>query len=197
MSNVLPFGESLPGSGNMYLRVKEKGDKVQFRLGQVPAYVGKHFMQKETGWEVTECLRIKNAEECDTCNVYFQMMANAKKIEKIDEKEFKKLKEDARHFQAAIEFYFPILNRITGKFAILQTTYGVRNQFNVQFEAGIDVMNKEWILLNTGSPSPAKRYSLTVVDSADVKPLTPEEETEFEKAKQYDLSQIGPITTPE
>jgi hypothetical protein len=121
------------------------------------------------------------------------MIKKFKAAEKVDDDnaEVKRMRQDARKYAVAIQFYFPILNRNDGKFAILQVTNGVRNKFNAQFENGVDVMNKEWILSNTGSASPAERYSLSLVDSADVKKLSPEEEEEFAKAKAYDLSQIS------
>lgn len=198
----LGFGQKLPSSGNTFLRLKGKGEKVQFKIAQEPVYDGKHFMQlsdPDTGevkWEVTECPRIASGEECNYCEQYFEIMAMVKKFkqaEKVDDDnaEVKRMRQDARKYAVAISHYFPILNRNDGKFAILQITNGVKNKFNAHFENGIDVMAKEWILSNTGSASPAERYSLSLVDSADVKPLTPEEEEEFAKAKAYDLSQIS------
>ena len=194
--NSLSFGQSLPGGGNSYLRIKQKGDMVQFKIAQEPVYTGKHFAETDGKWTVTECPRIAEREDCETCTKYFELMDMVKKFkaaENVDDEntEVKNMKKEARQYAVSIEFYFPILDRSDGKFKILQTTNGVRNKFNAQFEAGIAVMDKEWILRNTGSPSPAERYSLSPVDSADVKPLTPEEEEEFTKAKAYDLSQIS------
>lgn len=198
----LGFGQKLPSSGNTFLRLKTKGEQVQFKIAQEPVYDGKHFMQlsdPETGevrWDVTECPRIAEGEECQYCEQYFELMAMIKKFKKAedvddDHPEVKRMKQDARKYAVSIQHYFPILNRNDGKFAILQITNGVKNKFNAQFENGIDVMSKEWILRNTGSASPVERYALSLVDSADVKPLTDEETEEFEKAKNYDLSQIS------
>lgn len=198
----LSFGQQLPGKTSNFLRLKGKGEKVQFKIAQEPVFDGKHFMQMsdpdtgEVRWEVTECPRIASGDECNYCEQYFELMAMIKKFkaaEKVDDDnaEVKRMKQDARKYAVSIQFYFPILNRNDGKFAILQVTNGVRNKFNAQFENGVDVMNKEWILSNTGSASPQDRYALSLVDSADVKPLTPEEEEEFAKAKAYDLSQIS------
>lgn len=198
----LSFGQKLPSTGNTFLRLKGKGEKVQFKIAQEPVFDGKHFVElsdpetHEIKWEVTECPRIASGDECEKCEQYFELMAMIKKFkqaENVDDNhsEVKRMRQDARKYAVSIQFYFPILNRNDGKFAILQVTNGVRNKFNAQFENGIDVMSKEWILSNTGSPSPAERYSLSLVDSADVKPLTPEEEEEFAKAKAYDLSQIS------
>lgn len=185
----LAFGQKLPSSGTDYLRVKEKGDQVQFRIAQQPVFTGKHFMKTESGWDVTDCLRVTEQEDCEKCEKFFELKALAKQS-KDDEKEFKRLDNEARAYSAAIQFYFPILDRGTGKFRILQTTNGVRNKLNVQFLTGIDVMGKEWVLANTGGVG-INKYNLAPVDSADVKPFTPDEELEFEKAQKFDLSVIA------
>lgn len=192
----LSFGQNLPSTGGLFLRIKEKGDQVQFKIAQEPVYTGKHFIQTETGWDVSECPRIASGDECERCNKYFELMSMVKKFkaaEKVDDThpEVKRMRNEARQYAVSIEFYFPILDRGDGKFKILQTTNGVRNKFNVQFEAGVDVMGTEWILRNTGSPSPAERYMLAPVDSSKVAPLTPEEVEEWNRAKAYDLSQIA------
>lgn len=191
MSNSLAFGENIPSRGDMYFRVKKKGDQIQFRLAQDPVYVGKHFVQKENGWDVLPCPRINAQEECDMCNTFFQMKAESKKLKDVDAEKAKEIDKEARNFACATTFYFPVLNRDTESFVILQTTGGVRNKINAQHEAGIDVFKKDWILRNTGSDNPQEIYSLIPVDSADTKEFSEKEVEEFEKAKAYDLLQIN------
>lgn len=196
----LAFGQKLPGTANQFLRLKEKGDQVQFRIaleeGQDPVYTGKHFQTKEDGsWNVTDCVRIQDGGECELCEKFFEiknLIKEFKAAENVDDKnpEVKRMENEARNYSVAIQFFFPILDRGDGKFKILQTTNGVRNQFNEKFESGIKIFEKEWILRNTGEPA-GKKYSLAMVDSADVKKLSAEEEEEFKKAKAYDLSQIS------
>lgn len=189
---TLNFGEQLPSSGNMYLRVKQKGDKITFRLAQNPAYVGKHFMTKPDGsWDVQGCPRINSQEECENCEAYFSGMAESKKLKETDAEAAKQIERDARKYSCAITFYFPVLNRDTEAFGVLQTTQGVRNKLNAQHEAGVDVFKKDWILMNTGSTNPNELYSLIPVDSADSKPLSEKETAEFEKAKEFDIMQIN------
>jgi hypothetical protein len=191
------WGQKLPGAGDMYLSLKNKGDKVQFRIGQEPVHTGKHFSQNATGWDVTECPRIMENDECELCNQYFTISGKIKKLKAADKTltdespEIKKLRNEARPFQAVIQWHFPIVDREDGKFKILQTTNGVRNKFNALFEQGVDVMDTEWVLSNTGSASPAERYLLSAVDSKKVKDFTPEEEAEWVKAQGYDLTQIA------
>lgn len=187
----LSFGQDIPSSGDKYLKVKQKGDMIQFRLAQDPTYVGKHFIQKETGWDVPGCPRINAQEPCELCDLYFSGMAEAKKLKESDPEKSKEIEKDARKYSCAITFYFPVLNRDTGKFGILQTTSGVRNKLNVQYEAGVKIFEKDWILKNTGSPNPGEVYLLTPVDSADTKTFTPEEAAEFQKAKSFDPMTIN------
>lgn len=192
----LAFGQSLPSRGGEYLRLKNKGDQVQFKIAQEPVYTGKHFQTKEDGsWDVTDCPRIQEGDDCDLCEKFFEIKSLVKQFKqaenvKDDNEEVKRMNNEARNYAVAIQFYFPILDRSDGKFKILQTTNGVRGQFNDKFESGIKVMEKEWILRNTGEVG-GKRYALSMVDSADVVKLSEEEEAEFEKAKAYDLSQIS------
>lgn len=198
----LAFGQSFPKSGGKFLRLKEKNDFVQFRIAQDPVYDGKHFQQvinAETGglgWDVSDCLRINEGLECELCSKFFEINDLIKKFKEAEKAgdehpEVKKMKTEARKYSASIQFYFPILDRGDGSFKILQTTNGVRNKLNAQYENGIDVKAKEWVLKNTGSTNPNEKYSLSLVDSADVKPLTEDEKEEWEKAKSYDLSQVS------
>jgi len=183
--NSLEFGKSMSGASSLFRRLGEKGDHIQFKIAQNPVYTGKHFQQKETGWDITECVRVNNHEECDRCNEYFRIKALSKKAKASgNEEEHTKLENEARDYNASIQFYFPVLNRNTEDFDILQTTYGVRNQLNEHFESGVDVLEKEWILRNTGIKG-AKKYSLSMVDSAEVAPLSESEVIAFEMAKKY------------
>lgn len=197
MPTELAFGESMPGQGNLYLRVKKKGDQIQFRLAQNPTFVGKHFIEKETGWDVPGCPRINSQEECERCDLFFKAKAELKKLEATKPTDpesletIKRLKNDVRQYGATVTFYFPILDRGTGRFGILQTTSGVRNKLNAQHEAGVDVFKKDWILRNTGSDNPNELYSLIPVDSADTKPFTEEEEAEFKKAQEFNPTEIN------
>jgi hypothetical protein len=188
---TLDFDSDIPSRGNMYFRVKQKGDQIQFRLAQNPTYVGKHFIQKEDGWDVPGCPRINSQEECEMCELYFGEMAEVKKLKEVDPPKAKLLEREARKHAPAITFYFPVLNRDTQKFVILQTTGGVRNKMKAQHDAGIDVFKRDWILRNTGSANPGEIYSLIPVDSAETEELTPEEEIEFQKAKDFDLMEIN------
>lgn len=192
---TLSFDQDIPSRGNTYLRVKQKGDKIQFRLAKDPAFVGKHFIEKEAGWDVLPCPRINSQDECEMCDMFFAAKAELKKLEELkdpaDADKIKGLKNEARKYGCSIAFYFPILNRDTGKMGILQTTGGVRNKIKAQHEAGVNVFEREWILRNTGSANPGEIYSLIPVDSADVHDFTEEEVVEYQKAKDFDMMKIN------
>lgn len=209
-AQTLGFGQSVPGQQNTFLRLKQKGDKVQFRIAQDPAFYAKHFIQlhdEVTGqvkWDVPECARIMQGDECGYCINFFNIKAKQKKLlagrkkealEGEDRKEFNKLDLQARDFAPTIEHYIAILDRGDGKCKVLQTTNGVKNKFNTYFESGTPIMETEWILSNTGSASPAERYLLQPVDSSKVQKFTPEEEEEWAKAGSYDLSQVASVNS--
>lgn len=198
MSNTLSFGEKLPSRGNQYLQVKQKGDKIQFRIGQAPTYTGKHFVATEDGWDVTLCPRINDQDDCDKCELYFSaqkeiktLLAGRKKEElsQDEQKELKGLEAEARKWNAAMQFHFPVLNRDTETFGVLQTTMGVRNKINEFHENGTDVFTKDFVLRNTGLTG-RDLYSLTIVDSADSKPLSAKEKEEYKKAQEFDLNSL-------
>lgn len=189
------WGETIGGTRSEFLRLKNKGDRVQFRIAQKPVYEVKHFQQTDEGWNVTSCPRMEG-DDCELCKNFFELKAVIKKFkaaENVDNSnaEVKKMENEARKFAPTTQFYFSILDRETQAFVVLQTTSGVRNKFNEHYESGVDVMSKEWVLRNTGSDSPRDLYALSMVDSADVKPLTPEEEDEFQKARSFDLSTVA------
>lgn len=188
------FGQDIPRSGGNFLRVKNAGDKITFRLAQPPVHTGKHFLTDESGkWNVVGCPRINEAEECEYCESYFAIMAEAKEAEaKGDKAASDALKETAREGgkQVALQFYYPVLNRDTESFGILQTTYGVKKKIDDMFNNGVKVTERDMVLGNTGKPA-AALYALTVVDSADSTALTEKEVEEYAKAKNFDTSTIS------
>lgn len=205
MSNTLEFGAKLPSSGSQFFQVKQKGDRIQFRIAQTPTYTGKHFLEQEGGWDITLCPRINEQETCDKCELYFGAQAEIKKLlggrKKEDltpeeQKEVKGLEGEARKWNAAVQFHFPVLNRDTEQFVVLQTTMGVRNKINEFHENGTNVFEKDFVLRNTGLTG-RDLYSLTIVDSADTKKLSDKEKEELAKAKAYDLTAMGGSGTPD
>jgi hypothetical protein len=188
---TLEMGQQLPSSGNMYLRVKEKGDQITFRIAQNPVYTGKHFLPLADGkWDVFSCPRINEGTECETCEMYFKAKAEAKKLKDAGDKKATDADNEARKYSCAISFYFPVLNRDTEEMGILQVTQGVRNQINAKHEAGVKVFERDWTLMNTGKVG-KERYFVDTIDSSEVKPLTEKEDIELTKALAFDLSTLN------
>lgn len=190
MINKLSFGENLPTQTGLYIRVKEKGDQVRFRIAQEPVYSGKHFMKIGDKWDVTSCARVSDQDHCEYCDMYFKGMQEAKKTEETDPEKAEQTREAARKYSASIIFYLPILDRDNQEFKILQTTMGIRNKINEYYEAGTKVFERDWILRNTGAKG-KERYSIVPVDSSESSPLTPKEVEEIKKAKTFDTSSIN------
>lgn len=188
------FGQDIPKSGGNFIRVKNTNDKVTFRLAQPPVHTGKHFLTDPEGkWNVIGCPRINEGETCEYCEDFFNLMKLAKEADaKGDKAAAEQLKKDARADgkQVAIQFFYPVLNRDTHTFGILQTTYGIKQDIDAKFNNGVKVTERDMVLTNTGKPG-AARYALDVVDSADSAPLTPEEEAEYKKAQEYDMMKLS------
>ncbi len=197
MMQSTKIGEDIPKTGSNFIRVKKANEKVTFRIAQeYDRHTGKHFLTDEEGkWNVVPCPRINTngEEECEHCNEFFELMAQAKKAEASgDKKAASALKEDARKDGRAVamEFYYSVLNRDTQTAGILQTTYGVKKGFDDKANNGVKIMERDFVLKNTGKPG-AARYALDVVDSADSLPLSEKEQEEYLKAQSYDMNQIN------
>lgn len=194
---INPIGTPLPSSGGQFLRMKKAGDKVQFRIAQEPVFEGKHFTPIEGGkWKVTSCARINDGDQCELCEIFFAGMAEAKKYEEAENKEKATACKNSipKGCKPSYIYYFPILNRDTGKMAILQTTIGVKNRLDAEATNGVKVFDRDWVLSNTGK-SKKDLYALSVVDSSETKEIEGEELAEFTKALNYDMMSIGSGST--
>lgn len=179
------FGEDVNFSTSRFTKLKSKGDKVKFRVIGAPFYDGKHFLKDEAGdWDIRPCVRINEGSECEFCEKFFKAHAKVKK-QNIEGKEARKLTDP---WSASVSFYFPIINRDTGKFEVFQTTKGVRDGIEAEIELGTKVLDRDLVVLRTEVPG--SYYKLSVVDSADTKKLTKEEKAEAKKAKDTNLSEF-------
>jgi hypothetical protein len=179
--------------GGLFVRVKEKGEKVTVRLAGKPFYKGQHFMKDpETNkWNIFDCPRIMTEEHCPDCETSFAFYKDAKDKEALGapKDEVEKLKEKGKQFKATIKWFYPILNRDTGKAAILETGPSVRNKIDAEVAAGTQVMNYDYVLLVTKLPG-NDYYAFTRKDSMDADPITDYDKIELEKAKNFDLSDL-------
>lgn len=184
----LAFGQKLQTGFSQFTKLKDKGDKLRFRLLDAPFVEGKHFFKLQDGsWEVVPCVRINDGQKCVHCDTYFSMIANAKKSG--DKTVLEQAKQEARQFQCAVVVYYPVIDRETEEFKLFQTTLGVRGKIEAEFELGTKVLDVDFIVLNTGGVG-KDRYMLTKADSADTKPLTSKELEAKSKYKTMDLSEM-------
>lgn len=177
------YGEKINFSASKFTKLKSKGDKIQFRLIGNAYYDGKHFLKNGDEWNIVPCVRINESEECEYCVRFFKAHAKAKK-EGLDQKATQKLTDP---WSASVAFYFPVINRETQSFEVFQTTKGIRDAIEAEIELGTKVMDRDLVVLRTEKPG--KYYVLSVVDSADTQPLTPQEESEMARGKEIKLSE--------
>lgn len=181
------LGSEFKTSNSQFFSLKDKGDKIRFRLLGAPYVDGKHFSQNTDGsWVVTPCPRINDKSECETCNKYFEIIMKAKKTG--DKTTIDQAKNDARKYSPGISFYFPVINRETMEFTVFNSRKSVKDAIDAELALGTKVLNVDWIVTRTEMPG--KYYNTKVVDSSDTPPLTEEEELEVAKYKKMDLSSI-------
>lgn len=189
------YGEKVEfGSGSRFLKLKAKKDKVRFRLLGRPFIEGKHFipkgMNEETGkmdWEITPCPRVNEKAECNYCTRYMRGIGTANKTK--DKELIKKAHQELDKYNASISVYYPIINRLTQEFTVLQTTLGVRNKIEAEAEIGTRVLAVDFDLMRTEVPG-SDYYKLSRVDSAETTPLTEAELALIEKNRGVKLDEI-------
>lgn len=177
------FGESIDFSASRFTKLKSKGDKIQFRIIAPPFYDGKHFLKDEEGnWNVVPCPRINEGAECEYCEKFFAAHRKAKK-DGLTPEETRKLTDP---WKPSISFYFPVINRGTGKFEVFQTTKSVRDAIEAEREMGVEVLTTDFVVLRTEKPG-SGYYKVSAVDSAKTEDLTPLEVEEVEKGLETNL----------
>jgi hypothetical protein len=185
---VAGIGQSINlGGKSQFIRLKKKGDKIQFRLANGAVYEGKHFSEENGEFTTTFCPRVmtQGQEKCATCEMYFDLRNKAK--EEKDENKKKALQTEAsKKYGVKISFYFPVVDRTDGKAKVLQTSLSVRTKLESMVESGVNILDADFVLLRTENAG-ADYYSLVRLDSKDTKPLSKEENEEFEKAKVIDI----------
>lgn len=174
---LIGFGEELPKSSGNFIRLKNVGEKIQFRILGIAYVEGNHFFFDDGKWDVQPCPRINAQSECAHCEKFFQALKAIPKTE--DKAEYNKLRDAAKKTvpgcEAAITYNFPIINRETGLFTIFKATPGIRTKIESDAAVGVKVMDVDFVAVKTAKPGKDK-YAVSRVDSADTKPLTPEEQ---------------------
>jgi len=189
----LDFGEELPRSGSKFTRLKESGDKLQFRIIGRVFVEGNHFFLTDGKWDIIPCVRINEQAECEYCARFFEAMRSIPKTE--DKDEYRKLRDEVKKTvpgcEPGISYNFPVINRETGEFTVFQATPGIRNKIEAEHTLGTKVMTVDFIAKNTGKKG-KDRYLLTRVDSADTKELTAEE---VKLVEDYENGKFGEMSS--
>ena len=188
MCPVVSFGQKFSTGNSLIVKIKEKSDKLQFRL-LGPCFIeGKHFFKTPSGdWDIQPCPRINDGTNCGYCARYFSTIAKAKKTE--DKTLIEQAKKEARPFQNSVMVYYPVIDRNSQEFKIFQTTMGMRAKIESEVELGKDVLKIDYIALNTGLVGKDK-YTLSPVDSSETNPLT---EKELEAAARYKTTKLSDL----
>ena len=166
----IDFGQSIdiPGRPSQFVQLKRKGDSITFRLAGIPTYQGKHWIS-DTEW--VPCPKVNEKKECEYC----------------EKAELNQDEDEQRRLRAKVNFYFPILDRTTGKAAIFQTGLQVRSALEQYDRAGIDIYKSDWQVIRNEDKNPAFYYGVLKLDS---KPLSKEDSIELAKAAQLDIEKI-------
>jgi hypothetical protein len=181
------FGKNLnlPSKGGLYIRLKEKGDKVKFLISGTPTYETIHWVGDK---EKVLCAKYNsdNPEkaECDICEKYRMAVENNDEAEQ-------------KANRPVTNFYYPILDLNSNKPSIFQFSaksihYTIKNYA----DEGLDVFNTVWVVERTNEQG-ANYYKVL---NMGVPKLSGEQEEQFEIAKKLKPANGKPsesIETPE
>ena len=175
--------------GQDFIELKSKGEKVHLRfLPGTYYYDATHFVKKtDGGWDVFKCSRVMEDEKCDECEKYFDLIKQAKATS--SEKKATELRKKANGHKATIRFYFPVLDRETEQAGIFKTSLSVRLRLEEEYSNGVEVLDYDYIITRTEKPG-SDYYSLTRLDSKQIKKLTPKEVGEVKKASTWDVAEM-------
>lgn len=198
----LKIGQKADFEQGLFVSLRKKGDSLTIRLLGDLYYNGVHFSDLGNNtFETAPCKRINFGEECPTCEKYTKVMAPVRKLKEqmkslksnkdkaVIEAQIKDIQEIAKPFKVKMNFYYPILNRDTGKAQIFKTSLQVRIKIDLENESGTDVFAYDWVVKRI-EENPQNYYSLVRVDSAKMRPLTDEEKKEIEKASAWNMGEL-------
>ena len=188
--------------GGIFTSLKKKGDSILLRLLGNLYYNGVHLIPiGENKWQSSDCPKINTEEYCEICNTYakaikpvWELKKQLKTITNKKEKaiikgQIEDILDAAKDNKVKVNFYYPILDRATGRAKIFKTSTSVRIKFDTELKAGIDVFAYDWTIVRV-QESPQNYYSVVRVDSSQMKPLTDSEKAEIEKAKLWNVGEM-------
>ena len=172
------FGEKIftGQKQGQFIKLEKQGESITFRIANVPAYDGKHWIDKIMSY----CPKIMKQDVESKC----QFCEKANSSQDAEEK---------RKYKVKVNFYFPILNKETRQAQIFQTGLSVRNAIEDYQKNGIDVYKSDWKVVRNEGDDPA-RYYLTI--RLDTTKLTKEEEEALGEAAGFDLEKMTSKSFP-
>lgn len=186
------FGQktSLDGGNTKIFKLTTKDQKVTVRILGKGFYNGKHFLQKEDGWNIFFCPRVMLEKDCIYCKKYFEMRKEMKKLkEEGKTKEFEALEKQSRRYAPTIRWYYPVINRDTKEAIILEVSLSTRNKIEEMVDAGVDVLNSDLVYKRTEKPG-ADYYSLVRKDSKETPELDEDEKGAILEALGWDIEEM-------
>jgi len=191
---VADFGEKIPeidGRGSKIFKLKTKGEKVTIRILDRPHYISRHFLEKENGsWTIFLCPKIMKKGKCIYCEKYFDLRKQVREAKESGDKEgAEALMKEARRYAPTTRFYYPVLIREKEEVVLLEVPLSVRLKIDDYVEAGIDVLNSDFVYTRTEKPG-ADYYTLIRLDSQNTKPLTKKEKEEVKQVEDWDIEKM-------
>jgi|SRR3972149_4688931 len=163
---------------SQFIGLREKGDKIKFKIVDKAFYVGKHWIGEK---QTVNCSRVATGdknEPCEWCEKAEQGLENPY--------------HRSKKYDYGLQFYYPIVTREfngkkIGEGAIFQTSQLVHNRIKEEAAAGIDIYKSDWMVTrNEGKP--ASYYSVIRLDPV---PLSVEEQKEAKQIKE-DFEKLKP-----
>lgn len=196
----LNFGQStsFDNSKNLIVALKERNQKITFRILGQGFYDGIHFIKKENRFNVSFCPRIMSGDYCLYCEkanetklkineLNAKLKATEDKKQKIEIKlEIEDLEKELRNNKVKINFYYPIIDRNEKKAKILKTTLSVRLKIEEFYNNGVDILNQDFSLVRTERPG-SGYYELIKIENI---PITEAEKKEIDQASKWELEKI-------
>ena len=184
------FGEELNLGGNPLLtRLTSKDQTIHLRLVGSGKYDAVHYLKTEGKMVVYECPRIMEEKECPICDEFFTLKRLAKEAkESGDKASTDDLERRAKDIKPAISFYYPIVDRDDKKAKVFKTTIGVKNIFDADFKAGVDVLDVDYKVTRTEKPG--SYYAVVRLDTSQIKPLDSDEKQAVKDAKAINLDEL-------
>lgn len=182
-------------NNDSFISLREKGDYCIVRIIGDPFYMGQHYVKEENKFYL--CPRINNDEYCEYCNKYFELKKKANELPE-NSPERKKVEDEARKYAVDIKYYYPVINRETGKAGIMKVPTSVRRDIDEE-ESSLKMIYPDGSVTVRDYDYMIKRLKKTIKDKGkdwysmvrvpETKPLTEGELAEKNLAESWNLEE--------